>query len=74
MSARPRPELVALPGLGPARRRAGLTQLALALASGVAQNTIAGLETGKQKRVAAATALRIAAALSVPLEALLQRL
>lgn len=64
-------QLVPLPGLAEARRQAGLSQLSLAVACGVAQNTIAGLENGKQKRVALTTALRIAAALSVPLEALL---
>jgi transcriptional regulator with XRE-family HTH domain len=68
------PDLVELPGLKAARQRTGCTQLALAVASGVAQNTIAGLESGKQKRVALATALRIAAILQVPLELLMPAL
>ena len=72
--AQPRvvPDLVALPSLKAAREHAGLTQLALAVASGVATNTIHGLETGKQKRVARGAAHRIAANLGVPLHELVR--
>jgi len=69
---RPRlvPDLLPLPQLRAARQRSGLTQLALAAASGVPASTIHGLETGKQARVARQAARRIAAALGVPLDAL----
>ena len=66
------PDLVAMPGLKGAREAAGLTQLGLAAASGVATNTLHGLETGKQKRVARHAARRIAAALGVPLDELVE--
>jgi transcriptional regulator with XRE-family HTH domain len=68
------PDPVPLPQLRAARQRAGLTQLALAAASGVATNTIHGLEDGRQKRVARRVARRIAAALGVPLDVLVRPL
>jgi transcriptional regulator with XRE-family HTH domain len=68
------PELVVLPWLRAARQAAGLTQPALAAASGVATNTIHGLETGEQRHVDRPAARRIAAALGVPLDVLVRPL
>ena len=47
------------------RKRRGLTQIELAKISDVGRATIAALETGKRKRVQAATVERLARALKV---------
>jgi DNA-binding XRE family transcriptional regulator len=53
------------------RRKRGVTQAALATTVGLAQNTLSALETGKREG-SPAQWLRIAKALDVPLESLIE--
>ncbi len=67
---RPRPRGVYTPRLRALRDHAALTQIELARAAGVGESTVLFGETGR--RANASSARRLAAALGVPVQALME--
>ena len=55
-----------------AREKAGITQTALALAANVPQPILSGIETGKRREPTIQTVARLARALGVTIESLIE--